>query len=94
MNAFVSAMLPWMIAIHVVSMCVLIFILALFGRLQGRRKHLMQTLAVTADDDEAALGQWKKVERYQRNLRFRYTVSTVTIAIVSTVLFASFPHWL
>lgn len=91
---FVSAMVPWMLAVHAASVALLLVGLLLFSQARKRRKSLIQTLAVTSDDDDAVMHQWMLTDRRQRHLRFWYVLSTVSIAVVSTALFLSLPYWL
>jgi|GEM_PF-5794812 len=87
-------MVPWIIAVHAASLGLLGIVLVFFAQARTRRNALIQTLAVTADDDDGVIHQWTRTDRRQRHLRFWYMFSTVTIAIASTVLFASLPYWL
>ncbi len=94
LQEFVSAMLPWMVIVHVVSIGILVGILLIFLRVQGRRKQLIESLAVTTDDDDETMHQWFMTARRQRRLLICYVLSTLTIAIVSTLLFYFLPTWL
>lgn len=94
LQEFVSAMLPWMIAVHVASIGLLAVTLTFFAQARTRRKVLIQTLAVTADDDDDVMHQWMRTDRRQRHLRAWYVVSTLFIAIASTFFFWSLPHLL
>lgn len=94
LQEFVSAMLPWMIAVHVASIGLFAITLVFFAQARTRRKALIQTLAVTADDDDDVMHQWARTDRRQRHLRAWYAFSTLAIAIASTLLFWSLPYWL
>jgi hypothetical protein len=91
---FVSAALPWMIVVHALSVGLLVVALLLFSQTRSRRKALIQTLAITADDDDAVMHQWVQTDRRQRHLRAWYACSIIGIALASTVVFASLPYWL
>ncbi len=91
---FVSAMLPWMVVVHAASIALLAITLTLFAQARTRRKALIQTLAITADDDDDVMHQWTRTDRRQRHLRAWYVASTLVIAVASTALFWSLPYWL
>lgn len=93
-GSFSVPVLLALVAFQAGSFAVAAFFLTVFLRAKHRRRALVQSLAITSDDDEEWLLRWRRTEKRQTAMQVAYVASVAALAAGSTLLYVFQPHWL